>query len=197
MQKKIRSGGFVFVEFAIALPLLILLLCGLGKVSIEIFRLGRDQLADYVLESEAQYVMEKITQEARAARIIEVDNTLHKIKIIYHAVDDNNELLEFNGGSEDVYYLFSDKDIWETRFFFHLKNKEAVKLYAKRNDDGRYNTPTTGENSFGETQITSLTYALDEEKKILHIELEMESLETRHKIKIATAVFVPGLENNL
>ena len=60
MQKKIRSGGFVFVEFAIALPLLILLLCGLGEVGTEIFKLGRDQLADYVLESEAQYFMEII-----------------------------------------------------------------------------------------------------------------------------------------
>ena len=49
---KIRSGGFALIEFAIALPLLILLTYGLATVGGKIFYLGRIQLADYVLEEE-------------------------------------------------------------------------------------------------------------------------------------------------
>ena len=56
-RKKIRNGGFVLVEFAIALPLLILVMYGLAIVSMKIFSLGKEQLADYVLEAEAQYVI--------------------------------------------------------------------------------------------------------------------------------------------
>ena len=72
MNKKFHSGGFVFAEFAIALPLLIFLMYGLASVGTKIFHASRDQMANYILESEAQYVMERVTQEARVAKSIKV-----------------------------------------------------------------------------------------------------------------------------
>ena len=55
----------MLIEFAIALPLLILVFYGLANVAVKIFALGRIQLADYVLEDEARYVMQRITASAQ------------------------------------------------------------------------------------------------------------------------------------
>ena len=196
-QKKIRNGGFVLIEFAIALPLLILVMYGLATVSLQLFKLGRDQLADYVLESEARYVMERITQEARTAveiKITEFTDEVDKIKIVYHTVTDTNTSQEYYD-EDKIYYLFKNVDVWSTRFFIpRLENQVYVSLNAKRQDDTNLTNPITGDNFFGGTKINTLKYDFDEEKKILHIELEMESLVTGRKIKIATAVFVSGYE---
>ena len=195
-QKKIRSGGFVLVEFAIALPLLVLVLCALGHVSINIYKLGKDQLADYVLESEARYVMERITQVARTAKEIELeDRGSNNIKIIYHAVNDSSSYYVIDDVTPK-YYTFADIDAWETRIFVaHQKSgSDHTNLYTERQDNV-YTNPITGENFFGDTKLNHLNFDLNAEKKILHIELEMESIVTKHKIKIATAVFMPGYES--
>ena len=195
-QKKIRSGGFVLVEFAIALPLLILVLCALGHVSVNIYKLGKDQLADYVLEEEARYVMERITQVARTAKEIELeDRGSNNIKIIYHAVNDSSSYYVIDDVTPK-YYTFADIDAWETRIFVaHQKSgSDHTNLYTERQDNV-YTNPITGENFFGDTKLNHLNFDLNAEKKILHIELEMESIVTKHKIKIATAVFMPGYES--
>lgn len=181
----------MLVEFAIALPLLILVMYGLAIVSVKIFSLGKAQLADYVLEAEARYVMELITQKARVAKKIEIGN--NKIKIVYRAVDNDNSFYD-EFFKETGSYYFASKDVLETQYFFNLRTKDGdyAKLYAKRQDDGNYTTPTTGDDSVSRTNITNLKYGLDKDKKILRIELEMESAVSGHKIKIATAVFMPG-----
>ena len=193
---KIRSGGFVLVEFAIALPLLILLMYGLGNVSVKIFELGKIQLADYVLEEEAQYVMERITHLARAAKEIHVQNDSNSIKIVYHAVDDNDDFYDPFSDDSGTYYLFSNKDVLETRFFFpHTKSgRDYPSLYSPHQENV-YSNPITGENFFGDTRLVSLKFS-ELNKNVLRIELVMASLETHadknHEIKIATAVFMPG-----
>ena len=193
MQNKIRNGGFVLVEFAIALPLLILVLYALGHVSINIYKLGRDQLADYVLESEARYVMERITQAARGAKEITIDNINNKVKIVYHAVDNSSSYYTIKDESPN-YNTFADIDAWETRIFCSHKPSVSnhMNLYAQR-QDYEYNNPITGENFFGDTKLISLKFS-ELKENVLRIELVMESVVTEHKIKIATAVFMPGCE---
>ena len=194
-----NSGGFIVLEFAIALPLLILVLYGLAIVSVKVFQVGKEQLADYVLEEEARYVMELITQKARAAKTVEPET--NKIKIVYHAVDDSDGSCGFNTPTDPakVYYHFSNNDVWETQYICaHTKEgRDYPNLYAQHQDNV-YNNPITGENFFGDTKLNSLKCDIDKDKKkkILHIELEMESLVTKHKIKIATAVFMPSLVIN-
>ena len=185
-----NGGGFVVAEFAIALPLLILLMYGLATVSVKIFSLGKGQLADYVLEAEAQYVMERITNIARTAREVEVLPG-DKVKFVYHVVKDKNfsESTTLNG-----YRVFINNDVLETQYFmlYTKSGRSAPNLYAKRQNDGRYNNPMTGENYFGDTKVNYLKCDVDEAKKILHVSLEMESLVTERKIKLDTAVYMPS-----
>ncbi len=180
---KRRDGGFVLIEFAIALPLLILIAWGLASVTAKIFYLSKNQLADYVLETEAQYVIERVTQRARAASSITVEREekynlkIDKIELKYRAVNDDPENANLNVA-----------DVLERQIFV-VDNK---KLHAKRIDDGASTSPITGDNYFGGTQINLFHCDLNETEKILHVTLEMESLISGHKIKINTAVFMPG-----
>ena len=185
-----NGGGFVVAEFAIALPLLILLMYGLATVSIKSFSLGRDQLADYVLEAEAQSVMEQIRQVARTAREVEISPGGGWVKFVYHVVKDGkSQIAWFN-----EHIVFINNDVLETQYFmlYAKSGRTSQNLYAKRQLDGRYNNPITGDNYFGDTQINFLHYKLDAAKKILHISLEMESLVTERKIKLDTAVYMPN-----
>lgn len=191
----------MLVEFAIALPLLILILYALGLVSVNIFRLSRDQLADYVLESEARYAMERITYVARAAKAIEINGNYH-IKIVHHSVKDLKDTtdngyypkdLAINSTAPFARY-FMDRDVWETQIFVATpaKDRDYKYIYAQHQENVR-NNPITGANFFGDTQVLSMKFS-ELNEKVLRIELEMESRLTKHKIKIATAVFMPGLE---
>lgn len=198
------------MEFAIALPLLISLFCCLGLVISEISEVEQIQLADYGLEEEARYVMERITQEVRFAKeieIIKITEEVHKIKIVYHEVDDDDGYYEFPNENR---WLFKAKDVWETRWLIpHMRdNENFFILYAKRNNDGYYLNPITGDNFFSGCKIITLKYESEEKHpKILHIALEMEKLEDDkekkssdkeekrdRKIKLTTAIFIPGVE---
>ena len=191
---KVRSGGFIVLEFAIALPLLILVLYGLAIVSVKIFSLGKAQLADYALEAEARYVMELIMQKARAAKEIEAYNANNKIKIVYHAVDDDNSFYD-NFFQETGSYYFAAKDVLETQYIFAYQKAGNTysNLYAERQESSHTN-PITGENFFGDTKLNYLRFS-ELNDKVLRIELELESFGTGHKIKIATAVFMPSCES--
>ena len=185
-----NGGGFVVAEFAIALPLLILLMYGLATVGVESFWFGKRQLADYVLEAEAQYVMEQIRQVARTARKVEISPGGDYVKFVYHVVKDGNRGTPLN----DKQYVFINNDVLETQYFILHTTKERTtpNLYAKRQLDGTYLNPITGDNYFGDTQINFLHYKLDEAKKLLHISLEMESRVKKRKIKLDTAVYMPN-----
>lgn len=186
-----NGGGFVVAEFAIALPLLILLMYGLATVGVESFWFGKRQLADYVLEAEAQSVMEQIRQAARTAREVEISPGGGWVKFVYHVVKDKPkiEVTSLNG-----HYVFVNNDVLETQYFmlYAKSGRDAPNLYAERQDNHTPTNPITGENYFGDTQVNYLKCEVDEAKKILHISLEMESLVTLHKIKFDTAVYMPN-----
>lgn len=197
LHRKHNSGGFVFVEFAIALPLLILLGYGLALVGAKTFQVGKGQLADYVLEAEAQYAMERITHQARVAKEVEINNNDHTIKFVYHTVNDRDEVSRFTDAEQGKYSLHTVADVWETQYFIPPKDNITgiyTALNAKRQLQGPLGNPITGGNSFGGTKINDLRYDFDAAKKLLHITLEMESLDSGHKIKLSTAVFMPNLE---
>lgn len=204
MNKKFHSGGFVFVEFAIALPLLIFLMFGLATVGTKIFHASRMQMANYILESEAQYLMERVTQEARVAKKIE--------DITYYTDDiDGIEFIYHTGGTppKKENSPFSVADIWETRFFLPHGKKadeyddssfyyENINAKHQREIEGH---PITGSipsdkpnfAPFGDTKITRFKF--DRHGNILHVSLEMQSMDTGKKIRLNTAVFMPACED--
>ncbi|MBQ6132330.1 MAG: hypothetical protein IJL12_08345 [Selenomonadaceae bacterium] len=189
LQIKKRSGGFVFAEFAIALPLLILLMYGLAAVGMKIFYLGKIQLADYVLEEEVHDVLSRLIYDARAAKTVNIDKNLNTMEFTYHTT--TTILTKFKGSSVTgtaVGDVIADKE--ETRMYIFANSK----MYYKRDYENFVN-PITGDNYFGLTEVTEFKPEFDKERKILHVTLEMESEISLHKIKISTAVYIPGCES--
>ena len=174
--------GFVLIEFVIALPLLLMLLYGLSQTVLTIFSTAKSQAADYVLEVEAQDVLSRITQDARAASYVKREVTytgqdFDTLVIRYHSIKDEN--------TENIV------DVTERRVF--KVGKTLRRLQSKRTNDSSFLNPITGGNFFGDTVITYLRYKKIGER-VLHIELEMESLATNKRIKLSTAVFMPACE---
>ena len=196
LRRKSRpnSGGFVFAEFAIALPLLILLLYGLATVGIKIFYLGKIQLADYVLEEEVHDVLSRLIYDARAAKKVDVQNGAPQVTFVYRTI---NEIQTKGYGSGGGYGtakgdVIADKE--ENRVYLIPENfkKKGSKMNYKRQTEGGSN-PITGDNYFGETRVTQFEFDKPADK-VLRITLEMQSEVSGHKIKISTAVYMPGCE---
>lgn len=173
----------MFAEFAIALPLLILLFYALATVGLQIFHLGRTQLADYVLEEEVHDVLSRMIYDARAAKKIdikEVNYKIDKIGFVCRTVEPNGAFI---------------KDTETTWWYIPHTVDGFGKIYRKKKDDGYYLNPITGNNYFGETTVTEFECRRDDaDNKLLHITLEMQSEISGHKIKISTAVYMPGCE---
>lgn len=186
--RKSRSGGFVFAEFAIALPLLILLMYGLATVGVKILQLGKAQLADYVLEEEVHEVLSRLIYDARAAKIVEADNGSSVLTFTYRTI---NEIVK-NGGTV-VGDVIADKEENRVYILNGKLGQENSKINYKRIQENLGN-PITGDNYFGATRITQ--FAFDKPAaNVLRVMLEMQSEETGHKIKISTAVYMPGCES--
>ena len=183
MKFKLDERGFVLAEFVIALPLLILLLYTLGIVTLNGLKIAREQAANYALETEAQYVIDRITEDARAAQSVKIESGSKYDKIIFICHANRKD-----GNSDEFYDVFTQRI-----YVVHSAQGKYFHIYFKRKEDDRYNNPITGDNTFGDHFVTQFKF--DESKlpeKILHVTLEMESLVTQRKIKFSTSVFMPS-----
>ena len=178
--------GFVLAEFVIALPLLILLMFALGQTTFKIFQSAKIHAADYVLENEAQEILNRISEDARAAKTVAVKTAIggkeiQEIFFNYHVVG--------NAVGREISIL-----IYTHRYTVSHSQTGGLHIYAERKKDGSKTNPITGDNFLGDTSVTKLKFTQPKEN-ILHIELEMESLVTGKKFKVSTSVFMSACEN--
>ena len=172
-----NQRGFVLVEFVIALPILILLLSSLVTLTLTAAKIAREQVADYVLETEAQEILDRITADAKAARSVEIGEYFDFEKIIFICHENR----------PDKVYIY---DILDRKIYRALGS-----IYFNHKEDETPNNPVTGKNSFGNTIVTDLNFSGDFlPKKVLHITLEMQSEVTKQKVKFSTAVYMPACE---
>ena len=189
-----KQNGFVLAEFVIALPLLILLLFSLGQMTYKIFSIAKTQSADYVLENEAQRVLERITDDAKSAHSVEIKQAIggkeiQEIFFNYHVVGNNLSKdyfkKDYSSYTNDIVDL-----IYTHRYTVNHSQTGGLHVYAERKKDGSI----TGDNFLGDTSVTKLKFTQPKEN-ILHIELEMQSLVTGKKFKVSTSVFMSVCEN--
>ena len=193
MKFKLDERGFLLTEFVIALPMLILLLYALGTVTLSGLKIAREQAADYALETEAQYILDRITTEARTAHIVNIKDSdsanAEEIFFVYHTLDNKLE-----GDHPKVYA----RDILnKRRYTVHSPSssssqKNFFQVYAERQENNSEVNPISGGNSFGRTFVAELKF--DREKlldKILHIKLRLQSADLPRIVEFNTAVYMP------
>lgn len=156
-------------------------------------KIAREQVADYTLETEAQEIISRITQDARVAYRVEIskskipDSKLETVLFVCHANQQNNinEICFYEVWTQRIYAVDSASSNFDDKIY---KN-----VYFKRTNDINFNNPITGKNDFGNTDVLQLNYSESLlSKKILHITLEMQSGVTDKKIKFNTAVYMPN-----
>lgn len=186
MKFKLNERGFIIAEFVIALPLLILLLYALGTLTLTTARIAREQVADYVLETESQEVIDRITRDARAAQTVKANpilgsSNLYEIIFEYSTLDI---------GKAVNYPKQYRREVIDTRRY----TVDNFHVIAKRVEDNYNSNPITGGSSYGDTKVTTFKFT-GLAKNVLHITLEMESLVTNQKVKFTTAVYIPACKN--
>ena len=198
MKFKLNERGFILTEFVMALPILILLLYALGTLTLKTARIAREQVADYVLETEAQEVIDRITQDARAACRVEIRKAVGDINpnlenIFFMCDTLTTDIRETQIDGKTVRYF---KEIINPKIYF-VDNAQGdyFHVYFKHQDNKEHNNPITGKNSYGNTVVTQMKFSGNFlEKKILHITFEMKSLITNQKVKFTTAIYMPACE---
>ena len=189
--------GFVLVEFVIALPLLILLIYALINMILHLTD-KTDYAAEYVLESEANEILNRIVQDARAAYSVEKKlavggSELEEIFFEYHVIgnDISKEYFKnnaYNNKTTDIVDL-----IYTRRYTISSTVEHGYYIYAERQKNGTATNPVSGGNLFGDTVVTKLKFT-NPSDRVLHITLEMQSVETAKKFKVSTSVFMPACE---
>lgn len=177
--------GFVLIEFIIALPLIIFLLYGLGMATMKIFSTAKFHVADYVLEVETQDALTRITNDLRAAYSVKRSNAftgepIDNIEIVYLTLNSNANL------KNNIVVMYTQI------YSVQRARTHGAYIYAQHQNEVK-TSPITGGNFFGDNVVTRLQYTNPAEK-VLHVELEMESLVTGRSFKVATAVFMPACE---
>ena len=192
--------GFVLAEFVIALPLLILLMFALGQTTFKIFQSAKIHAADYVLENEAQEILNRISEDARAAKTVAVKTAIggkeiQEIFFNYHVL--GNDLKPAKDYFKDKTFesnILKVVDlIYTSRYTVGATEGHGYYVYAERKANGAKVNPISGGNFFGDTTVTKLKFSQPSEN-VLHIELEIQSLETDKKFKVSTAVFMSACE---
>lgn len=199
MNLKSDERGFALVEFAMALPLLILLLYALGTILLKAAQISREQVADYALETEAQEIIDRITTDARVAYAVEINHaTLNSEEIVFICHSNHVEKHDPPDTFNDCLSL--------RRYTVHSSqrtNRDCIYLKrAPKDIDPTYNNPITGENSFAITAVQELKFskpsnASEAENKILHITLKMQNIinkQPHQSIQLSTEVFMPACE---
>lgn len=181
------KNGFIFVEFLIALPLLILLLFSLGSMTLQIFQMTKIQIANYILETETQKIIKNISEDAKTAQSVKIKKAI---------------------GDANIYEIFFNyrTSITESGIITILKTPRRYTvgktethgnyIYRERLEDGPKVNPISGGNFFGDTIVTELKFS-EPSENVLHISLEMQSLISKKKFKANTSVFMSACEEKI
>ena len=209
MNFKLDERGFVLAEFAIALPLLILLLYSLGIVTMTGLKIAREQVADYALETEAQYVVDRITADARTAQSVQIKKANGFDEIIFYCntigEQESDDFTVVDGKyyqhrEIDGFYFESrryDKNILDPRIY-RVDNRDSAfyHVYFKHSDDNYHTSPLTGDSTFGDHYVTKFEVDRDKlNQKIFHFTIAMKSNVTKQVVEFNTAVYMPVCES--
>ena len=127
----------------------------------------RYAFADFILQQEIEYAMNRIVDDARIAYKIDLSD--NKLRFYQHIMPTFNELQ--NRDNSKPWYKLKDKRIYH--------NGES--------------SPITGGNALSGITIRKFEYyQKNNHPKLLCIKMEAESSITHHKITLSTEVFMRG-----
>ena len=169
---KFNEGGFVFLELAVGLPLIIMLLLSLNGLFLNAWTNCKYVFADFVLQQEMESAMNRIVADAKIAYAVEPPEKFNRLRFYQHSLPVFNNLQDRNNEGKPWYKLKSGK-------IYH--NGES--------------SPITGESFLAVSYVTKFEYKqISSHPKLLYIKLEARNLRSNHKITLTTEVFMRGVK---
>ena len=179
-----NAAGYVLLETAIALPLIVFLLTVLGYVTLWSFRTYQRETADINAQEELQLAMERIVEDVQNAAVIEItpnDQHLYQIHIIMHE-EKEQKVNNIKVRTSAVYRVG------------RLTYGQTGSMYRRLLGDA--GQPMTGDSFVaGETDVTEFFWE-QKGSGIIRITLGLRSVVTDHEYRLATEIFLPHANVN-
>ena len=201
LMTKTAEGGFVFLEMAIGLPLIFMLLWAMSNLFFNTWQNCRNLIADFTLQLEVQNAMQRIVDDLRTARKVEkkqggvliqfnllngsniIQNTHPNGNVASGEDDDKEDENTLKGKRQPIIYFSATKSSDKTHPYNWRYIYRQRKLGAK-------NHPLTGSDALSDVNAKLI---VDEIKPHLwSITIEAESGVSGNKFTLKTAVFLEG-----
>ena len=171
---KSDERGFVALELAIGLPLIVIMLGLFSNLFINNWQRCKFIVADFILQQDMESALARIASDARMAYDVILPNSGELIfkhhTMISKAKVENTE--ETKNGKP--WYKLKDGKIY--------RNGES--------------SPMTGNDSIARTYVSKFEFKqVPGHNKLLYIRLEARSLVSNHKLVLTTEVFMKGYRN--
>ena len=171
---KSDERGFVALELAIGLPLIVIMLGLFSNLFINNWQKCKFIVADFILQQDMESALARIVEDARIAYDVTLSNsgelTFRHHTMVSKAKVENTE--ETRDGKP--WYKLKDGKIY--------RNGES--------------SPMTGNDSIARTYVSKFEFKqVPGHNKLLYIRLEARSLVSNHKLILTTEVFMKGYRN--
>lgn len=202
-MKKIRKqSGFVFLELAIGLPLIIMLVWTLSGLFVGTWKNCRDMIADFTLQMEVNDAMIRIVDDMRTAS--RIDKPRADQIVIHSNVFETssgkiqetdtvkNTINEDAADPDDTTFLSARRPIV---YWCVARASDSTKRYIYRQRrTGAKSNPITGGDILSDVHITKFD-VVEEEENLWSITIEGISNVSGHSYELKTKVFLEGASN--
>lgn len=171
LSKSFNERGFVFLELAVGLPFIVVLLWTMSSLFANTWNKGKSAMADFILQQEMESAMARIVDVARIA--YKVEPRANGMMFYYYEMDSS-----LKPTSNSYVFFVQGGDM-------HRGRTSGV------------NNPITGNDNFSNTMVTKFYCSqIPGHDKLLKIRIEAMSNISRHKVMLTTTVFMKGLKTD-
>ena len=187
-----NQQGFIFIETAISLPIISIILVSTAMIFWQGWKLYRAEVADWILQEEIFHAMQHITAHvSEVQRYKKADGTFQN-GLTISTLANGFDKLEVRAGILNVSNHASryERVVEITRYIVDLDDENNFQIYANSTTQ-----PLTGRNVlFGRVAITKFKCIL-KRPDLLRIELRGKNWTTKHEYEIATEIFLKNMEH--
>ena len=190
-SSKFRSQrGFIFLETAISLPIISMILVSTAMIFWQGWKLYRAEVADWILQEEIFHAMQHITEHVSEVQCYKKADGTFQTGLTISTLANGFDCLEIKAGiiqkanSTALY----DRKVETTTYIVDLDGEMNFQLYADSTKQ-----PLTGRNVLlGRVAITKFKYIL-KRPDLLRIELRGKSWKSKHEYEISTEIFLKNM----
>ena len=176
---KIDEHGFVFLEFLIGLPLIIILLWSMNSIFANSWYKCKYMIADFILQQEMESAMARVVETAKMAYKTDISSNGSSVRFYYYKLNKFLDIIKIDNESDT-----STHD----KYIYFLKDGKIYRGVTSGNSN-----PITGDSWLANTYVKNFNCSTKtSDSRLLYIRLEGMSNVSNSKIILVTEVYMRG-----